>query len=402
MTGEAAKNIDAMSDDEFLREFAEHEAELASAPRQIKVSDPGVQGETQPSGKGKKEDTGSQETDGADPGEQSSNDPYAGKGRTSEEGKGEEGNAEPSSDNDDAREDPHQGASTSDDNSDDESKATKSPEAGDELAQLMAPLKASGRTIKLESVDKARQLMQMGVDYSTKMRDLKPFQKVFKTLERANLLEEDKLNFLIDLSNKQPDAIRKLLKDSEIDPLDLDLEESGDYKPNNHMIPDGELALDAVLDDLRPSPQFDKAVDIISGWDMASKRSLMDEPNVLRHITAHLEAGIYEMIMDRLENDRVFGKYVGLSDLDAYRAVGDAMYEEGAFGKANPSATSATGTSDQGHSQDSQGSPESIKARKRAASSPKGSASPAKKTMPDFAKMSDKEIEEFDWRSSLT
>lgn len=127
----------------------------------------------------------------------------------------------------------------------------------------------------------------------------------------------------------------------------------------------------------------------------------MDNPAVLRFLTAHMEAGIYDMIMDRLESDRIFGKHVGLSDLEAYKAVGDAMYDEGAFAKANPTAPSAAGTTDQGPSQDSKGSREAVKARKRAASPPKGTASAVKKKVPDFSKMSDDEIENYDWRSSL-
>jgi hypothetical protein len=109
------------------------------------------------------------------------------------------------------------------------------------------------------------------------------------------------------------------------------------------------------------------------------------------------------MIMDRLESDKIFGKHVGLSDLEAYKTVGDAMFEEGAFDKApNAQAPSAAGSTDQGSSQDSQGSRESIKARKRAASPPKGGAGKGMKKQPDFSKMTDEEIENYDWRSALT
>jgi hypothetical protein len=272
----------------------------------------------------------------------------------------------------------------------------------EQLAELLSPLKAAKRTIEIGSVEKARQLMQMGVDYSRKMQDLKPYQRMMKSLERADLLDEDKLNHLIDLHNKRPEAIQKLLKDSEIDPYDLDLEDNVAYRPNDHMVPEAELVIDEVLDEIRPSPKFNDVIDLVQGWDMASKRTLMDNPQVLRHLTAHMEAGIYEMIMDRLESDRIFGKHVGLSDLDAYKAAGDAMHSEGAFDAPNPGSTSHTGNTDQGHSQDSQGSRASVKARKRAASPPKGTASKVRKQVPDFSKMSDEEIENYDWRSALT
>jgi hypothetical protein len=395
---EAAKDIAGLSDEEFLNEYARLQASQTSND-----SEPGVPDESQTSSTSEEVAEDVEETGGADLADEATDDEEAGEVSASEESEDVDGNDEPSSDTSGARTAPHQGAGTDETEPEDESDSSGESGAEAELAQLLAPLKAAKRTIEIGSVEKARQLMQMGVDYSRKMADMKPYQRMMTSLERAGLLEEDKLNFLIDLANKQPKAIQKLLKDSDIDPLDLDLEDSGAYQPNDHMVSEGELAVDQVLDSIRPSPKFDEVVDTVSAWDTASKRALMDNPQVLQHLTAHMETGIYDMIMSRLESDRIFGKHVGLSDLDAYKAVGDAMHEEGAFAKAPAAqATSAAGNTDQGHSQDSQGSSESVKARKRAASPPKGTASKARKQQPDFSKMTDEEIENYDWRSALT
>lgn len=395
------KDISELSDEEFEKEFAKHRHEGAfdakdpaqSVSEGSKASEPVEEAV---------DDAG--ETGGADPAESTPESTESGEVTTSEESSEGDGNDEPDEGTSGARTAPHQGADTSDQKPESESKPPKAPGTETEqLAQLLSPLKAAKRTIEVGSVEKARQLMQMGVDYSRKMADLKPYQRMMTSLERANLLDEDKLNFLIDLHNKQPEAIKKLLKDSDIDPLDLDLEDSGNYRPNDYMVPESELAVDQVLDTIRPSPKFNDVVTTVQAWDTASKRQLMDNPNVLQHLTAHMEAGIYDMIMDRLESDRIFNKHVGLSDLDAYKAVGDAMYEEGAFNKVpNAQATSTSSNTDQGHSQDSQGSRDAVNARKRAASPPKGTAGKVQKKTPDFSKMSDKEIEEYDWRSALT
>jgi hypothetical protein len=395
---EAAKDITGLSDEEFINEFARHQSEASNSSND---SEPGVPDESQASSASDGDVEDVTETGGADHTNETNDDEDAGEANTSEEGDDGDGNEEPSSDTSGGRTSPHQGKGTDDAETEDESDSTTASGAEAELAQLLSPLKAAKRTIEIGSVEKARQLMQMGVDYSRKMADMKPYQRMMTSLERAGLLEEDKLNHLIDLYNKRPEAIQKLLKDSDIDPLDLDLEDGAVYQPNDHMISEGELAVDEVLDSIRPSPKFDDVVNTVSTWDTASKRALMDNPQVLQHLTAHMEAGIYDMIMTRLESDKIFGKHVGLSDLDAYKAVGDAMHEEGAFAP-NAQATSATGNTDQGHSQDSQGSRESVKARKRAASPPKGTASKVRKGQPDFSKMSDEEIEKYDWRNALT
>jgi len=400
---EAAKDISELTDEEFLKEFEkQRDIDTSPAANETEDSTPGVPDESQASDSSDEATEQTEVTDGAGSEDTDGESLEVGEATSSEESDEGGGNDKPDDGTSSARIDPHQGSDTSDKKSESQSKSTKAPVAeAEQLKQLLSPLKAAKRTIQVESVDKARQLMQMGVDYSRKMEDLKPYQRMMKSLERADLLDEGKLNFLIDLSRKNPEAIKKLLKDSDIDPLDLDLEDSAAYRPNDHMVPEGELAVDEVLDSIRPSPKFNDVVNTVQKWDTASKRALMDNPQIFQHLTTHMEAGIYELILDRLESDRIFGKHVGLSDLEAYKTVGDAMFEEGAF-SPNARSTSATGNTDQGHSQDSQGSEESVKARKRAASPPKGTASKGTKKQPDFSKMSDDEIEKYDWRSTLT
>lgn len=89
--------------------------------------------------------------------------------------------------------------------------------------QITAPFKANGREMKVESPEEAVRLMQQGANYVKKMQALKPHLKMVRMLENNGLLDEGRLNFLIDVSRKDPGAIKKLLKDANIDPMDLDL-----------------------------------------------------------------------------------------------------------------------------------------------------------------------------------
>jgi hypothetical protein len=206
---------------------------------------------------------------------------------------------------------------------------------------------------------------------------------------------------MIDLDRKDPEAIRKFLKDSKIDPMELNLEDDSTYKPNDHAVGDDELAIDAVIDSIRDTPTFERTVDVISKqWDTASRKLLMDTPSVIQIINDHIEAGIYDQIADRLASERLFGKHMGLSDLVAYKAVGDAMHAEGVFGTPTPNAPAAKVTDTQ-DSQDPKKGSEVSKAekkriaQKKAASSTTGNAAPGKKA-PNFAKMTDEEISKFD------
>ena len=201
-----------------------------------------------------------------------------------------------------------------------------------EYEKLTAPFKANGREIQVRSVDDAVALMQMGANYNKKMAALKPNLKLMKLLENNGLLSEEKLSYLIDLEKKNPDAIGKLLKDSGLDPLDLDTSKAGDYKPTRHSVDDREIELDTVLEDLRDSPTYAKTLDIVgTQWDGPSKKIVADSPQLLKVIDSHVQSGIYDTIIQEMERERIFGRLKGLSDIEAYRQVGDSIAARGGF-----------------------------------------------------------------------
>lgn len=197
--------------------------------------------------------------------------------------------------------------------------------------QLMAPFKANGREIQARSVDDAISLMQMGANYNKKMAGLKPVIKIAKMLENNGLLDEEKLSFLIDLHAKKPEAINKLVKDSGLNPIDLDPDKAGEYRPTTHKVDDREMALDDVLDDIKDSSTYAKTLAVASAWDANSKKVVADHPEVLKLIDGHMQSGIYDLINSEVERDRTFGRLQGLTDIEAYRQVGDAIQARGGF-----------------------------------------------------------------------
>ena len=201
-----------------------------------------------------------------------------------------------------------------------------------EYARLLAPFKANGRDISVKSVDDAITLMQMGANYNKKMAALKPNLALLKMLENNGLLSEEKISFLIDLEKKNPDAINKLIKDSGIDPMDIDADKASGYKPSAYKVDDRELELDAVLDEIQETPSYNRTLEIVSKeWDAKSKQTIANSPQLLKVINSHVQSGIYDLISKELESERVFGRLNGLSDIEAYRQVGDMIQARGGF-----------------------------------------------------------------------
>ena len=216
-----------------------------------------------------------------------------------------------------------------------EEKAEKETQAVDyeaEYKRLLAPFKANGREIQVKSVDDAVALMQMGANYNKRMAALKPNLKLLKLLENSGLMSEEKISYLIDLEKKNPAAINKLVKDSGLDPMDLDAEKAGEYKPKIHSVDDREIDLDTVLDEIQETPTYTQTLEIVSKkWDGASKQTIASTPQLLKVINDHVANGIYDLINQEVERERMFGRLNGLSDIEAYRRVGDAINARGGF-----------------------------------------------------------------------
>lgn len=218
-----------------------------------------------------------------------------------------------------------------------ETKEDTSLDYKQEYERLLAPFKANGREMSVQNVDEAVALMQMGANYNKKMAALKPNLKLLKMLQNNNLLSEEKINYLIDLEKKSPEAINKLIKESGIDPMDIDAEKAGDYKPNSYKVDDREIELDTVLEEIQDTPSYNRTLTVIGNqWDKASKEVIANQPQLIKVINDHVERGIYDLINVEMERERALGRLNGLSDLEAYRQVGDAIQARGGFDHLSP------------------------------------------------------------------
>lgn len=193
--------------------------------------------------------------------------------------------------------------------------------------KIMTPFKANGKLITLKTPEEAIQLMQMGANYTRKMQAIAPYKKTLLMLENNGLLDEDKLSFLIDLDKKNPEAIKKLIKDAGIDPMDIDTSTEPQYKEGSHKVSNEEAAFMTVLDDLKQSQDGMQTIkEINSNWDDASKNILWSSPDIMRTIHQQRENGVYQLIVDEMERQRTLGNISPETPfLVAYKQIGDVL-----------------------------------------------------------------------------
>lgn len=196
------------------------------------------------------------------------------------------------------------------------------------LKQVMTPFKANGRTIELKSPEEAIRLMQMGAGYGRKIQDLQPVLKTVRMLEKNNLLDENRLSFLIDINNKNPEAIKKLIKESGIDPLDLNMEDNVSYRPTNHSVSDTEVAFADAVRDLSSHEAGNETLRIINTtWDKTSKQMLGDEPRLLSVIQTQRDNGLYDQISAEVDRQKMLGLIPPSTPfIHAYKLAGDQLF----------------------------------------------------------------------------
>ena len=259
----------------------------------------------------------------------------------------------------------------------------------DAYKRIMAPFKASKRMMQVNNIDDAISLMQKGADYHSKMKTLSPHLKMVSMLEKEGLLNQDKLNNLIDLSKQNPQAIAKLIKDSGIDPLDIDTDEEVIYKPNNYGVSDKEFKINQVIDDIKNTSSFDKTINILSKeWDSESKNVISDNPEIISIINDHVSNGVYDKVQSIVDTERALGRLANVSDVEAYRHVAEQMQQQGQIVSGNNATTSTKASVTKTKAKD----PAVVQQKRKAAAGTRKTTSKTSNAKSDYLGMTDEEF----------
>ena len=248
----------------------------------------------------------------------------------------------------------------------------------------MKPIKVSGEEVTVKSIDDARNLISMGIDYSRKMRDIKPLRAIGATLTEAGIMkdgqvDEEVLMRLVDINRGDKDALAQLMAEKEIDPLDMATEDIK-YTPTATMATQSSVEIADVEKELSSRGNVDRVVNELDKMDNKSKQFFNETPANLLMLDDDINSGAYEKIMSTVRYEKTLGRLQGMSDMEAYIQLAQAEGNEGVKTLQTPQAPAAKPKP-------------SVKKRKAAAISKRA---PAKKTVQktyDYEGMSDEDFE---------
>lgn len=200
--------------------------------------------------------------------------------------------------------------------------------------QVFKPFKANGKEITPKSVEDIISLMQMGANYTKKMQLMAPMKKVVQSLDNAKI-DEQELNFLIDVSKGDKEAIKQLLIKHKIDPLEIDLDGDNTYSPRNNIASDEDVEFNDTLMDIHDSlPRIQEILN--NTWDDNSKKAILKDPRLMRALHEEVQMGRFDEVQKRLEAEKTFGRYKGVSDVNAYIDLVSKMEQERMKTKIQP------------------------------------------------------------------
>ena len=206
--------------------------------------------------------------------------------------------------------------------------------------QVFKPFKANGKEITPKSVEDIISLMQMGANYTKKMQLMAPMKKVVQSLDNAKI-DEQELNFLIDVSKGDKEAIKQLLIKHKIDPLEIDLDGDNTYSPRNNIASDEDVEFNDTLMDIHDSlPRIQEILN--NTWDDNSKKAILKDPRLMRALHEEVQMGRFDEVQKRLETEKTFGRYIGISDVDAYIDLVSKMEQERMKTKTQPETPTKT------------------------------------------------------------
>ena len=112
---------------------------------------------------------------------------------------------------------------------------------------LSKDFKAAGKVMPgVKDPEKFIKALQMATDYALKTAALKPVLKKAKMLEDVT---DEEFSEMLDFRKRNPEVIKKALKEAKLDPLDLDLEDI-QYTPQSKIMSDADYEFKETIEKL--------------------------------------------------------------------------------------------------------------------------------------------------------
>ena len=190
----------------------------------------------------------------------------------------------------------------------------------------LAKFTANGREVEgFKNPEDLIRAQQMLHGYSDKMKVFKEYKKFLKPLEERGIVNDpEKFNLAMSLLDGDPEAIKKVLKEKNIDPMELDLEDIK-YIPKSKLPSDAQLLIEETYEqaeNLGVGSKFNKVIS--KDWDLPSLQEFVNNGAVRADLLQHLKDGTYDIVQNEIKRMELLdatGVLDGMTSVEKYRAA---------------------------------------------------------------------------------
>ena len=185
--------------------------------------------------------------------------------------------------------------------------------------------KAAGKMMPgVKDPDKFIKALQMATDYALKTAALKPVLKKAKMLEDVT---DEEFSEMLDFRKRNPEVIKKALKEANLDPIDLDLENI-QYTPQSKIMSDADYEFKETIEKLsqEDAVAFQRTQHIVlNELDDKSKTTVLSNPHILSALQSEVASGRFEKIQAQALQLKAFGGYNNVPDIELYSFIANEM-----------------------------------------------------------------------------
>jgi|SaaInlV_150m_DNA_4_1039716.scaffolds.fasta_scaffold09503_2 hypothetical protein len=271
------------------------------------------------------------------------------------------------------------------DTDDDEDKGSDSDDNNSKTATEFQPLKANGKEYPIDSIQELYKMASAGVGAQQKFQAIAGHKKTIMAAEKAEVNLMDAVNLAAEYKANPKAVIARLLKESKIDPLDIDTDAEIEAA-KDHSVSDFEVKYDEVIGEIGDSPIFPQVQELLlNGWDETSRAKFLEDPSMIKSLHDEMTPmekdgkSMFDLVSPMAEKMKLSGDT--RADFDIYMEARGKKVEE--FEKFNETKQTT-----------SKPKPKVNNKAKKKAASPTGGNKAGVQPL-DFAAMSDAELDAF-------
>ena len=168
--------------------------------------------------------------------------------------------------------------------------------------EVTSEFMANGKKIKgFTDPKKIIESQQMAAGFSDKMAGFTKYKPFMNTLKDKGMLDSpEKFNLAMNLLDGDQEAIKQHIKNLEIDPFEMDMENIN-YDGKNQVSSNLEIAYDEILENAGTNHVRQEVQDVIRGdWDDQSVVALLEDKQSSADLVNHISTGAYKVVQERM------------------------------------------------------------------------------------------------------